>query len=83
MSGPYEGATFVTLAQIHRSASEETLVPSPKMSLNPSLGSSMDLRVEQLSGPYEGANFVTQTQINRSAYVDTLVPSMNDSPNPT
>jgi len=83
LSGPYEGATFVTLAQIHRSASEETLVPSPKMSLNPSLGSSMDLRVEHLSGPYEGATFVTQTQIHRSASEDTLVPSLKDSPNPS
>jgi hypothetical protein len=82
-SGPYEGATFVTLAQIHRSASEETLVPSPKMSLNPSLGSSMDLRVEHLSGPCKGATFVTQTQIHRSASENTLVPSPESSPVPS
>ena len=83
LSGPYEGATFVTLAQIHRSASEDTLVPSPKMSLNPSLGSSMDLRVEHLSGPYEGATVVTQPQFHRSASENTLVPSPESSPVPS
>jgi hypothetical protein len=37
LSGPYEGATYVTQTQIYRSASENTLIPSPESSPVPSL----------------------------------------------
>ncbi len=83
LSGPYEGATFVTQTQIHRSASEDTLVPSLKDSPSPSLGSSLDLSVEHLSGPCEGATVVTQPQFHRSASENTLAPSPESSPVPS
>ena len=60
-----------------------TFVPSPKASPNPSVGRSMDLRVENLSGPYEGATVVTQPQFHRSAPENTLAPSPESSPVPS
>jgi hypothetical protein len=78
LSGSDEGATFVTRAQIHRSASEDTLVP------NPSLCSSVDLMVSSLKSMLDlidRSQKIMLASLDESE--DTLVPSHKMAPNPS